>query len=56
MTNGMKLPDIVKISTIREKETYKHLGILKADTIKKTQMKKLEKITPGEWESYSKPN
>ena len=33
-TDGMELPNQDKIRTLEEKETYKHLGILKADIIK----------------------
>ena len=42
MTDGMKLPNQEKISSLGEKETYKHLGILEANTIKQVEMK--EKI------------
>ena len=38
----MELPNHNKIRTLREKETYKYLGILEADTIKQVGMK--EKI------------
>ena len=41
-TDGMKLPNQDKIRTFGEKESYKHLGILEADTIKQEDMK--EKI------------
>ena len=34
MTDGMELPNPDKIRTLGENETYKHLGILEADTIK----------------------
>ena len=34
LTDGMKLPNQDKIRTLGEKETYKYLGILEADTIK----------------------
>ena len=34
------LPNQDKIRTFREKETYKNLGILEADTIKQEKMKK----------------
>ena len=34
MTEGVELPNQVVIRTLGEKETYKYLGILKADTIK----------------------
>ena len=36
MTDGMELPIHDKIRTLWEKETYKYLGILEADTIKQT--------------------
>ena len=39
MTDGMKLPNHDRIRTLEEKETYKYLGILEADTIKQVQMK-----------------
>ena len=39
MTDGMELPNHDKIRTLEEKETYKYLGILEADTIKQVQMK-----------------
>ena len=42
LTDGMELPNQDKIKTLREKETYKYLGILEADTIKQVEMK--EKI------------
>ena len=41
-TDEMKLPNKDKIGTLGEKETYKYLGILEADTIKQVEMK--EKI------------
>ncbi len=34
LTDGMELPNQDKIRTHEEKETYKYLGILEADTIK----------------------
>ena len=40
--DGMELPNQEKILTIGEKETYKYLGILEADTIKQEEIK--EKI------------
>ena len=40
--DGMELPNQDKIRTLEEKETYKYLAILEADTIKKVEMK--EKI------------
>ena len=39
MTDGMELPNHDEIRTLGEKETYKYLGILKADTIKQMEMK-----------------
>ena len=42
LTDGMELPNENKIRTLGEKESYKYLGILEADTIKQVEMK--EKI------------
>ena len=42
MTERTELPNQEKIRTLREKETYKYLGILEADTIKQVEIK--EKI------------
>ena len=42
VTDGMELPNEDKIRTLGEKETYKYLGILEADTIKQVEIK--EKI------------
>ena len=39
MTDRMELPNHDKIRTPGENETYKYLGILKADTIKQVEMK-----------------
>ena len=39
LIDGIKLPNQDKIRTLREKETYKYLGILEADTIKQVEMK-----------------
>ena len=39
LTDGMELPSQDKITTLGVKETYKHLGILEADTIKQVEMK-----------------
>ena len=36
---GVKLSDQVIIRTLGKKETYKYLGIFKADTIKQVEMK-----------------
>ena len=40
LADGMELPNQEKIRTIGEKETYKYLGILEADTIEQVKMKK----------------
>ena len=50
---GRELPNQEKIRIPREKETYKYLRILKADTIKNVEMK--EKIGKDE-EKNSKPS
>ena len=42
MTEGIELQNQEKMRTFGEKETYKYLGILEADTIKQVEMK--EKI------------
>ena len=42
MTDGMELQNQEKIRTLGEKETFKYLGILEADTIK--QVEKKEKL------------
>ena len=39
ITGGIELPNQNKIRTLGEKETYKYLGILEADTIKQMEMK-----------------
>ena len=39
LTDEMELPNQYKIWTLVENETYKYLGILEADTIKKVEMK-----------------
>ena len=39
LTDGMELSSQDKIRTLREKETYKYLGIMEADTIKQVEMK-----------------
>ena len=43
LTDGMELPNQDKIRTLREKETYKYLVILEADTIKEVDMKEKTK-------------
>ena len=43
-TEGIELLNQEKIRTVREKETYKYLGLLEADTIKQAEMtEKIEK-------------
>ena len=42
MTEGIGLSNRKKIRTLGEKENYKYLGILEADSIKQVEMK--EKI------------
>ena len=42
ITEGVDLPNLVVIRTLEEKETYKYLGILDAETIIQQEMK--EKI------------
>ena len=57
ITDGMELPNHVRIRTLEENETYKYLGILEADTIKQVQMKDMiRKNTLGERENYSRQN
>ena len=41
LTDGMEQPTQEKIRTFGEKKTYKYLGILEADTIKKVEIKEL---------------
>ena len=43
LNDGMELPNQDKIRMLGEKENYKYLGILEADTIKQMEMK--DKIT-----------
>ena len=53
----IKLSNQEKIITLGEKERYKCLGILEADTIKKAHMKeKIKKDYLRKQENYSKPN
>ena len=42
LTDWMELPNQDKIKTLREKKTYKYLGILETNTIKQVEIK--EKI------------
>ena len=39
ITDGMELRNQEKIRMLEEKETYKYLGILEADTIKQVELK-----------------
>ena len=39
---GVKLPDERKIRSLKEDESYKYLGVLKSDDLKRSEMK--EKI------------
>ena len=43
MTDRMELPNQDKVRTLGEKETYKFLSILEADTIKQVEMKEKNK-------------
>ena len=45
MTEGIELLNQEKIRMLWEKGTYKHLGILKADTIKQVEMKEKKSIS-----------
>ena len=56
MTEGIELRNQRKIRRLGEKEIYKYLRILGADTIKQAEMKKSKKKTSGERENYSKSN
>ena len=50
LTDGMEIPNQDKIRMLREKETYKYLGILDGNTIKQ---KKSRKNITEEQESYT---
>ena len=53
LTEWMELPNQDKIRKLVEKETYKYLGILEADTMTNgDERKKLRKNISGEPESY----
>ena len=56
MTCKMGLPNQEKIRTLGGKKTYKYLGIVEADTIKKVEMKEKIKKNISELESYSRQN
>ena len=55
-TDGIELSN-KKIKTLGEKETYKFLGILAADSIRQVKMKeKLRKNISRELKSYARQN
>ena len=58
MTKAVELPNQVVIWMLGEKEIYKQLGILEADTIKQVEMKEkiLNKSNSEEPENYSRHN
>ena len=59
VTQGIELPNQEKIRTLREKETYKYIGILEVDIIKQVEMKKIRKSKKGSQENEEitrKPN
>ena len=58
LTDGMKLQNKDKFRTLGEKEKFKNLGILVADTIKQVErkVKKWRKNILGEVESYLRQN
>ena len=56
MTKRIELPNQEKIRTFREKEIYKYLGVLEADTMKHAEMKeKIKEEYFKERENYTKP-
>ena len=56
MTEGIELPNQEKIRMPREKEIYKHSGILEMDTIKQEDMKEKRKKYLKRPRNYSKLN
>ena len=56
LMDGMELPNQDKIRTLVENETYKYLGILKADTIKWKWKTEFKKNISEELENYSRQN
>ena len=57
LTNGMGLPNQDKIRSLGEKDIYKYLDILEADTTKQVEMKdKSRRNISGEPENYSRQN
>ena len=55
-TEEIKLPNQEKIKMLREKETYKYLGILEVDTIKFVEIKEIKKSISDERENFWKPS
>ena len=53
ITEEFKLPNQV-IRTLREKETYKYLGIMDADVIKQVEMKVRKKFISEEPENNTR--
>ena len=45
MTDGIELSNKEKIRTLGEKEIYKYLGILEADTVKQVEMEEKKLIS-----------
>ena len=58
LINGMELPRQDKMRTLGEKKSYKYLGKLEADTIKRVEIYEKNKRMniSGERESYSRQN
>ena len=56
ITDGMELSNQDKIRTLGEKETYKYLVILEADTMKQIEKTKYKKNISGELKNYSGQN
>ena len=53
MTEGIELPNQEKIRMLGEKETYKYLGILEADTIKLEYFRRMRKLFETKWYSWN---
>ena len=58
ITKEISLPNQENIRKLGEKETYKYLEILEADTIKQvdTKEKSFKRISLGVRENFAKPN
>ena len=56
MTEGFKLPNQEKIRTLGEKETYKYLRLLEADTKQLEMKKKINKSISEKPKNYSRQN